>query len=433
VDDSLGLPGQRSPGRKRVVWTLLPRRTGALTLDPPALAWFDPREGRYREPPLAPLALGVTPPALAQAGPAERYPEIFLAHPVRPRASGPQAWAWGLAGVLLGAAFQALRRAAAPAPGAVERARAAEWRRALERPARGPDWWRLADELATWLAERGGQVHHVRQQIQAARYGGRRGSEAEVRVELLEHLRSAVPPRPSRWPLRLAAAGLALAAAALAATFGPRAEDERLAARAQLAESWARRGEWEHARAQWDELWQEGAQDGGMAARLAWSWAQRGETGPAALWVMRGWLHAPRDAGLRWVAQRVRESGGLLGENVGSWWPTPLEAALAALLLGGAALVTWPRRLTAILLLGAAAVAAAAVPGRWYLQRRVERAVVMRETQLVPPTGDRLLLEPGQVLRLRGAQGRALVVTAGPGVDGVVDRADVERVLPASR
>jgi hypothetical protein len=421
VDDSLGQAGTSDPGRKRVQWTVLARHAGTLELSAPPLAWFDPRTSRYETADLPAIGLEVTPPALASAGTVERYPEALLAHPAAPGRSGPTPWAWGIAGVLIGAALRVLDRAGAKDEGGPDRARAAGWARALEAPARSPDWWRTADEAVVWLAERGALVHHLRQQIHAARYGGVTSAETEVRLKALEHLRATAPPAPPRWPLRFVGFFMALAGIFLAWMLGPHMEDARLTAQAQQAESWARRGEWDRARARWEELWQTSRGDPGVAARLAWSALQAGETGPATLWVLRGWLSDPRDPGVRWVAQRARESGALLGESGAGWWPSALEAALAAALAGGGLAWFWGRDGRMALGLGVVWLSAMIVlPARDWAQRRTERVVVMHETELVPNAGDRLPMEPGQVLRVRGRAGKTLRVTAGPGVEGRV-------------
>jgi len=426
VEDSLGRPGTEEPGRKRVQWTVLARHAGTLQITPPALAWFDPSTAHYQTADLPPLTLEVTPPSAAGNTTVERYPEFLLAHPAAPGGSGPTPWAWGLAGILLGVSLRVLDRAGAKDESGPERARAAGWARALESPARSPDWWRTADDAVAWLAERGALVHHLRQQIHAARYGGVTSAETEVRLKTLEHLRATAPAPPARWTLRFYGFFIALAGIFLAVLMGPRLEDARLSALAQQAESWARRGDWDRARQRWEEVWQASDGDPGVAARLGWAALQSGEIGPATLWVLRGWMRDPRDASVRWVAQRARESGALLGESGSGWWPSALEAALVAALAGAGLAWYWGREWRLASLLGVLGAAAMAVlPVRVLAQRGTERVVVMRETELVPSSGDRLAMEPGQVLRVRSRAGNTVRVSAGPGVEGLVAAADV--------
>jgi hypothetical protein len=426
-DDSLGRSGTHEPGRKRYVWTLLAKRAGSLTLEPPALAWFDPAARRYRTAALEPIEITVVEPTLSQRGEDEPYPSVFLRHPATPGSRGPLAWAWAMAGLMVGAAIQIWRRSGVRDAGAADRARAAEWRRALQGPARGPDWWRSAEECAAWLGERGRLVHHIRHQILNARYAGESAEEGMVRLRLLEHLGEAVPPGPSRLPMRLAALALGAAGLACAWLLGPQSADSRLATLARAAEDQARRGEWDRARAAWEDLWRV-QPDAGVAARVAWSWAQDGQMGPATLWVMRGMPESPRDAGLRWVAQRVREGGGMVGESSPGSWPSSLEASLAAALAATLAVLAWPRRWAAAGAL-ALALAGALSPATWrFLQSREPRVVVMREASLAPADGEPLLIEPGQVLVVRRVGPEMLDVQAGPGVEGAVDRGAVEWV-----
>ena len=59
VDDSFGPPGSEGPGRRRFQWTVLPRKTGRLTIAPPEFAWFDPRSASYRRASLPELRRAV--------------------------------------------------------------------------------------------------------------------------------------------------------------------------------------------------------------------------------------------------------------------------------------------------------------------------------------------------------------------------------------
>src|SRR3989442_1754216 len=95
---------------------------------------------------------------------------------------------------------------------------------------------------------------------------------------------------------------------------------------------------------------------GARGAAGRWSRCGAGAT-PAG--VLRGERDEPRDRALAWVAERVREGGGLSGGKHARWPVRRIEWAIAALLLGTAAGGLWPRRTwaaAAILAIGCAAV-----------------------------------------------------------------------------
>src|SRR5947207_113746 len=146
-------------------------------------------------------------------------PAVFRADAARP--GGRAAWPpLALAGgMLVTLALAAWRKSRAPDPNAPERARLREWLRSIGL-AHGPDFWRAADEVAHWLESRGHPVPHVRDAIQAARYGGRMDREEEVRRRLVERIGAAMPAPSAPWPLQysgvlLMACGLALVGWAL--------------------------------------------------------------------------------------------------------------------------------------------------------------------------------------------------------------------------
>src|SRR5262249_4731669 len=150
------------------------------------LAWFDPAASRY---------VSVTPGALAievlsarpgaDAEDADGLPAVFRSHPARPggRAAWPPLALVG--GWLVALGVGSWRRSKSPDPGAADRARLREWLRSVGL-VRGPDFWRTADEVSSWLQSSGQQVLRVREAIAAARFGGRTDAEEEVRRSLVE-------------------------------------------------------------------------------------------------------------------------------------------------------------------------------------------------------------------------------------------------------
>lgn len=81
VDDSFPPSGEIAPGRRRFQWTLLPRRSGRVTLDPPPFAWFDPASEAWHRPALRALELEVLAARPGAAAADEgAFPQIGRAH-----------------------------------------------------------------------------------------------------------------------------------------------------------------------------------------------------------------------------------------------------------------------------------------------------------------------------------------------------------------
>lgn len=417
VDDSFPPSGEVAPGRRRFQWTLLPRRSGSLRLAPPAFAWFDPHAEAWRAAPLRPLRLEVLSarPNAASADD-DAFPRELSREHVEPGARPALPWAFALAGLLLGAGWLLWRSTLGGDALAGERARQREYLRAVGL-ARGPDFWRAADEAANWAEARGERVAVLRQDIAIARYGGAGAAEDDVRRRLVERVSVAVPPPPPRLPRR----GLAVVLAALALLAGwlgaPQPGIEPLAARARAADARARERRVEVAEAEWRRLWDESGGDAALAARLAWAALARDRVPEAAAWVMRGRAGEPRSGALRWAAERVREAGGLVGAEPGAWPVRSLEWAVLACALALAAAFALPRRWLAAGLLLLAAAAAAAVPVQ--RARFVRTPIAVVET-LVPLEGAGIDLDPGQVVRVVERSGERARVRAGRGAEGEV-------------
>lgn len=397
VDDSLPPAGELGMGRRTFLWTLLPRRAGRLHVAAPTLVWFDPGASRYVTSTPAALELDV----LSARGPAagedaDGLPRVFREHPSRP--GGHAAWPpLALAGGLLAAlAIGEWRKSQLPDPDAQERARLREWLRSIGL-ARGPDFWRAADEVANWLQGRGDPVLRIREAIQAARYGGRMDEEEEIRARLVERIGAAIPAPPARWPHQVAAVLLVTCGLGLALWSLPSRGRPELAERAAAADSHARNGQVEEAEAEWARLWDESPGDPALAARLAWGALQRDDPGAATVWVLRGDRHEARDPALRMLSQRVRDAGGLVGAPGRSLPLRSYEWAMLACALAIAAGVLWPRRRVAELLLGVALVAGAWWPAEsaW---RGKQWLAVVRSAVTLPP-GD-VMLDAGQVVRV---------------------------------
>lgn len=422
VEDSLPAPGRLLPGRRRITWTVLPREEGRLTLAAPVFAWYEPQRGTYVSAAPPDLVIDVEPAADPRGGLEGRLPSALGSEPLDPFRRPALPWAWGLAGLTLGLAatlWRTARRTPADAP---ERARQREWLRVVGL-AKGPAFWRAADEAVAWVATRGSEVGHLAREIASARYGGGTLNEESVRRRVVELLGAALPePRP-RWPRLVTAILLALSALAVLWLTGPRPGPDAAIVRARLADQAAVEGRAAPARAEWLSLWREGGRAPGLAARLAWSHARAGETGPAAIWVLRGEGHGGRDPALAWMREQVREGGGLQGEDPVHLPVRPIEWAALALIAGVAAGWSLPRRRLAAALFILTAAFALVRPFEAFRQDRVVRAVMVRPGTLEGPGLD---LEAGHVLRVLEEDPDRLRVAAGRGVEGWVARADVD-------
>lgn len=418
VDDSLGGTGGTSPGRKRFQWTVLPLRQGRLELPAPAFAWFDPGSGRYESS--APARLGFeVGPALFAAGTAEGFPVTFAERPLEPGARGPVPWAYAIAGLLLGVGVALWRWSLRPSPDASLRAQQLEWLRVVGRGS-GPDFWRAAEDATAWLEARGIRVVPLRERIASARYGGANVAAQNpepLRRALVEQLSRALPPLPRRVPFRIGAVVVSAAALAWMVLLGPSFASDRERHTARTADQAARAGDLSTARTTWESLWRESGPHPALAARLTWLDVQAGRIGPAAAWVLRGDAAEPRDAALNWVAERVREGGGLVGASSPRLPITRLEWSLLAVALGLAAGFAWPRRMFAIPLALAAVAAGLVYPVQGWMAERSGVAVVVSQVAL---EGADLDLQPGQVVVLLGVEGPRARVRAGRNDVGLV-------------
>ena len=414
TDDSFAGSGQSTPGRRTFQWTLLARREGRVRLPTPRFAWFDPVQGVYRSLDVEPLSIQVDPALSGGGGSSAAFPLVFVENSVTPFAQYPQPWAFALAGAMLGAAIALLRAAARPSADAGERARQRERLRAVGL-AQGPDFWRAADEAASWLEAQGRSVRAIRDSISAARFGGAAPDATKLRRALIEQLSAVLPAERKPMPLRIAAVALILAAFALVALFRGGASDFAAAGARELeiADTAARGGDVDRARGEWIRLWKQGARESGLAARLGWAEIRSGAVGPAAAWVLAGEIGDPRDPGLEWVRQRVQEAGGLIGSSGGRWPVRRLEWAVLGFLLALAAGLMWPRRLPSLALLVLAALAAAMFPIQTFALRHAQRAVVRAP---VPLDAAGLELETGQVVRILERQAARVRISAGRGV-----------------
>ncbi len=421
VDDSLGAPGTVAPGRRSFRWTVLPRSVGTLTLVPPPFAWFDPRTGGYRVAELAPLTVEVTAAAAPNAAQSSAMrPEVFDEHPLDPGARPAEPWRAAVAGACLAWAIMLLRPA--------ERRSGAQDRDAVDRlvaalrAATGDSLWLAADRACEWLAARGTDVAGLRAEVAAARYGGARVNPEPVRVKLLQALATAPGgSAPPAWLRPAAGAALAIVAAGCAvwALPGgwPGADLRALALRpaAAAAAQRARASDLAGAERGWRELWHQGVRSPGLAARLAWCRLEDEDVAAASLWVLRGERDDARDPVLEWVKQRVREAGGLAGATPPAVPVRRVEWVMLALAAGLAGGWLWLRRAAAAVCAVLLLACAAAVPVRDALVAGRNEAVVMREVRL---GGSDIDLEPGRVVRDRGARGGREQVWVGPGVEG---------------
>ena len=421
VEDSAGPPGALGASRRRFQWTLLPRRIGRLDVQPPVFAWFDPAAGAYRSAALSPIALEVGPPAAAGTENPENFPAVFASHPLDPDAQPVTPWAWAAAGAALGAAIVLLRTSRRAPANAGGRAQQREWLRVVGLSA-GMAFWQAADQASAWLEQRGRPVGGLRREIASARYGGASADLEGTRRRIVEELARAVPPATPSWPFVLGAASLAVAGLVLALAFAPRPGSAHGRIEAQAADDAARSGDLEKARRGWQELWSRGARGAGLAARLAWAEVRSGRVGPAAAWVLRGEREEPRDRALAWVAERVREGGGLGGATPARWPVRRIEWALAALVLGLGAGALWPRRLPAAAAAALAIACTAVFPLQGWNAARATRAVLERVATLEGPD---LELSAGQVVTVVRSAGERARVLAGRDIEGWLPVADL--------
>ena len=432
IEDSLGPPGSAGPGRKRFQWTLLARREGILGVQAPAFAWFDPRGGNYRRAVPPELNLEIGPSLFAGPGGEAGFPRQLQDHPADPAGRAARPWGFAVAGALAGWAVRMWRRAGARQQGGTANRDVAEMSAIGERlrMARGDEFWKTAEDACGWLQQHGKVAdsppwREARAMVSAARYGGSAGEEALVRRTVTERLAAAMPAPRRRAPWRFAGAGAAVVAIALCVVTGPWPGPARAGRGALAADQAARRGDVERARRAWTELWRQGGHDARLAARIAWSHAQAGEIGPAALWVARGEMSDPREGSLRWVEDRVREAGGLVGASPARVPVRPLELALAALIAGAASVLARGRR--AGLSLAVLAIAAGGLfPLQGWWAARSGRAVVLESATL---SGSGVELDAGQMVTVLESRGDRIRVAAGRVLGGWVPAVAVERVI----
>lgn len=424
VEDSFPPPGSLRSGRRRFLWTALPRREGTLEVSAPAFAWFDPDAETYRRAPRQALSIEVGPALIASGDTEGGFPSVFRNHPLDPFGREAAPWAWGIAGFALGLGVLFWRKGGERPADAGERARQREWLRVIGL-ARGPAFWRAAEEAMGWAESRGRDVHHLRREIAAARYGRSEQNLESVRRRVVEHVSQSLPAEIPRWPMRTAGVALLIAAPVICLLFGPGGGSDAGVLRARQADEAARSGDVASARAEWQSLWAEGARSAQLAARLAWADVREGSLAPAVVWVLRGESLGGRNGSLDWVRDRVREAGGMTGAGSARFPLNPIEWSVLALVAAAAAVILWPRRSRAV----PAAIAALAfmlvmpIEGAWHA--RVDRGV-MRDSALLE--GPDLQLEPGQVVRIIERMGERTRVAAGRGVEGWVSTGLVDSV-----
>lgn len=425
VDDSFAPSGEIAPGRRRFQWTLLPRRAGTLQLEAPAFAWFEPVPGAWRSAALPPLSITVLSarPSAASADDG-LFPRELSLEPARPGRRAGLPWAFGVAGLLIGIALRLWRSTMGADTLASERAKQREYLRAVGL-AHGPDFWRAADEAATWAEARGERVSVLKQDIAVARYGGTGATEGDVRRRLVERVSVAVPGAPARTPRRLMALALVGLAVAVGWIGWPQPGNLRYADRARAADQLARERKLVAARAEWQRLWNEGGPDAALAARLSWSALAADRVPEAATWAMRGRAGEARSAALQWVTGRVREAGGLVGAESGEWPVRTLEwagLAFACALLAPLGIGRWWNGATLLAL----AIAAAAAPP--FFHARLLRTPFGVVQVLTPLEGAGIDLDPGQVVHIVNREGDRTRVLAGRGAEGQVP-ADAVRAV----
>ena len=425
VDDSLAPAGELGSARRSFRWTLVPRREGARDVTPPAFAWFDPQSGRYHEAALVTPRLQVLSARGAKAdASAVGWLDAFDREDARPGSRRAVPWAALIAGLAMGAAWRLARAKGTVDPRAAERAHQRELLRAVGL-ARGPDFWRAADEALAWSEVRGERVLRLREEVQTARYGGQAREEEGVRGRVVERLAEALPPPPAQPPRRwfaFLAVMLALGAWWFAS---PRPGEARLAERARIADQAARQGRTDEAVLEWRRLWREAPGDPALAARLAWGALEGNRPADATAWILLGRRGEPRSASLAAAESRAREAGALTGAGSG---PVPVRslewAALACALALGAAL-EFSRRWTsaALLLLALTAASVQAIEGRSLHDPRTR--VVAREVAL---QGADMVLAPGEVVRSETpGSGDPVRVRAGIDLRGEVPAASLLR------
>jgi BatD DUF11 like domain len=418
LEDSLAAAGSLGSGRRVFRWTLLPRRSGTLTLPSPQWGWFDPASERYRTLELDPLRFEVGPAVSRAEDPGARWPNVFVRHGLDPWQRPANPWLALIAGAMLGVAIWLARSGARAAPEREAVAQRASLLKTLSR-ARGAEFWAAADEALAWLRARGHTEPEVERVVAAARYGRESGSPQPVYDALKRAMDHAIPGaggRVWRWALAgvLIVGGVAVAVAAAPWPGGGRGRDLAIAAD-RLAQS----GDLGRAERAWDEMWRNGSRAPGLAARRAWGELAAGQVAAASAWILRGEAAGEPDPALSWVRERVHEAGGLSGTS-GSLMPLGALAWSAAALLCLVLAGVWrsPRVALACLVAGVMCASAPIVDQLW--RSREPRAVVLREVGL---EGTSLSLEPGRVVVVRQRSGERAQVRAGRGVEGWV-RAD---------
>jgi hypothetical protein len=330
---------------------------------------------------------------------------------------------------MLGAAAALWRHSLRRPPDAALRAQQLEWLRVVGR-GRGAEFWRAAEEATAWLEQRGTRVAPLRERISTARYGGATVASSDpepLRRALVEQLSRVLPPARRPLPFRVGAVVVGVAAVAWAILLGPQWAEERARRVGREADQAARAGDLASARRAWQGLWRETGPNPALAARLAWVEVQAGRIGPAAAWVLRGESAEPRDPALRWVGERVREGGGLVGAGTTRLPLTRLDWSLIAIALGIAAGLAWPRRRWAAPLVVATLVVGSIYPAEGWWASRSGWAVVTSQVQLV---GADLELQPGQVVMLTARDRARVRVRAGSNDIGWVPASAVLPVFP---
>jgi hypothetical protein len=153
---------------------------------------------------------------------------------------------------------------------------------------------------------------------------------------------------------------------------------------------------------------------------------QSGAAGAAAAWVVRGELLGGRDPALAWVAERVREGGGLVGVSSHRWPVRPLEWGLAALLCGALAGLLWPHRNGVAAALVLVAVCGTIDPIQSWIVAREHHGVILGPVALAEAGVD---LQPGQVVRVREQRGDRVRIDAGAGVEGWIPAGSVDTTV----